>query len=141
MHPVALRGRSEPAAHALAAVRSACRHGSGSLIMVSGPPGIGKTAFLAEVRRQASRMDVTAVSGKCDPLRQVSTGAPVIAMLRAGRRPLAGAEEYGQIVRLSDQPLLLAERIAAAFERAAAAQPVLASGLAALQRRDRPTRR
>jgi len=112
-------------AHALAAVRRARQHGSSSLIVVSGAPGIGKTALLDEVCRQAARMQARVVSGTCEPIGQVSPGAPVIAALRAGRRPLADAEEYAQLVRLSEQPLLLAERIAAVIECAAADGPVL----------------
>lgn len=119
MHPLPLRGRSEPVADVLAAIRGACRHGSSGLFVVSGPPGIGKTVFLREMRRQAARRDVTAVSAECDPMRQVSPGAPVIAMLRSGPGPLVGAEEYEQIVALGDRPLLLAERIAAVLENAA----------------------
>ncbi len=95
--------------------------------MVSGAPGIGKTAMLGEVCRQATRMQLRVASGRCEPIRQVNPGAPVIAALRTGRRPLADAGEYPQIVELADQPLLLAERIAAVIECAAAAGPVLVS--------------
>ena len=95
--------------------------------MVSGAPGIGKTAMLGEVCRQAARMRLRVASGRCEPIRQVSPGAPVIAALRTGRSPLADAGEYAQIVELAGQPLLLAERIAAVIECAAAAGPVLVS--------------
>jgi len=126
-HPGPLRGRSEPTALAIGAVRRALHHGSSALIMVGGAPGIGKTALLGEVRRQAVRMQVRVASGRCEPIGQVSPGAPMIAALRAGRSPLVGAEEYEQLTRLSDQPLLLAERIAAVVECAAADGPVLVS--------------
>ena len=95
--------------------------------MVSGAPGIGKTAMLGEVCCQAARMRLRVASGRCEPIKQVSPGAPVIAALRTGRSPLADAGEYAQIVELAGQPLLLAERIAAVIECAAAAGPVLVS--------------
>ena len=89
---------------ALGALRSAVHHGSSTLIMVSGAPGIGKTAMLGEVCRQAARMRLRVASGRCEPIRQVSPGAPVIAALRTGRSPLADAGEYAQIVELDFFP-------------------------------------
>ena len=83
--------------------------------------------MLGEVCRQATRMQLRVASGKCEPIRQVNPGAPVIAALRTGRSPLADAGEYAQIVELAGQPLLLAERIAAVIECAVAAGPVLVS--------------
>ena len=103
LHPGPLRGRTEPVAIALGALRSAVHHGSSTLIMVSGAPGIGKTAMLGEVCRQAARMRLRVASGRCEPIRQVSPGAPVIAALRTGRSPLADAGEYAQIVELASQ--------------------------------------
>ena len=127
LHPGPLRGRSEPVAVALGALRSAVHHGSSTLIMIGGAPGIGKTAMLGEVCRQAARMGLRVASGRCEPIRQVSPGAPVIAALRMGRSLLADAGEYAQLVELAGQPLLLAERIATVIECAAAARPVLVS--------------
>ena len=95
LHPGPLRGRTEPVAvEALGALRSAVHHGSSTLIMVSEERlGIGKTAMLGEVCRQAARMRLRVASGRCEPIRQVSPGAPVIAALRTGRSPLADAGE------------------------------------------------
>ena len=56
---------------------------------------------------------------------QVWPGAPVIALLRAGPAPLAGAAEYEQITRVIAEPLILADRIASRLEQAAAAGPLL----------------
>ncbi|MGW7545046.1 AAA family ATPase [Streptomyces sp. NPDC054770] len=120
-----LRGRSEPMVRALSLVRSAQKHGSGGVILVNGPAGIGKSALLAEVCRQAGRIGVRPVVGQCDPIEQVSPGAPVIAALRAGRGPLVTIEQYRQILKAAHEPLLLAERIAADLEAAAADGPVL----------------
>ena len=77
--------------------------------MVGGAPGIGKTALLGEVRRQAARMQVRVASARCEPIGQVSPGAPADRRTARGPQSLVGAEEYEQLARLSDQPLLLAE--------------------------------
>jgi DNA-binding CsgD family transcriptional regulator len=112
-------------ASALSALRGACQHGTSSSVLISGPPGIGKTALLAEIGQQATRMKIRVGRSKCDPIEQVWPGAPVIAALRAGRDPLTSAEEYEQIAGVVSEPLLLADRIAARLEELAAVQPLL----------------
>jgi DNA-binding CsgD family transcriptional regulator len=104
---------------ALAALRGARQHGSSSLVFVSGPSGIGKTALLSEICRQAVAMKFRVASSKCDAIEQVWPGAPVIAMLRGGRDPLVTAAQYEDITRMISEPLVLAERIAARLEEAA----------------------
>ena len=126
MQPQPLRGRSEPMERALAMIHAAKRHGAGGVVLVSGPAGIGKSSLLAELCRQAERMQVRAALGTCDPIEQVTPGAPVITALRAGRAPLVDREAYESIVEaLHHEPLLLVERTASALEGASADKPVL----------------
>src|SRR3984885_4776620 len=120
-----LRGRSEPMASALSALRGACQHGTSSSVQISGPAGIGKTALLAEICQQATRSKIRAGRSTCDPIEQVWPGAPVIAALRAGRDPLTLAAEYEQIAGAVSEALLLADRIASRLEDIAAVQPLL----------------
>src|SRR5580698_5056139 len=120
-----LRGRSEPMASALSALRGACHHGTSASVLISGPAGIGKTALLAEICEQATRMKIRVGWSKCDPIEQVWPGAPVIAALRAGRDPLTTADQYEQIAGAVSEPLLLADRIASRLEELAAVQPLL----------------
>ena len=94
-------------------------------MLLSGPAGIGKTALLAGICQQATRMNIRVAWSKCDPIEQVWPGAPVIAALRAGRDPLTTAGEYEQIAGVVSEPLLLAERIASRLEDLAAVQPLL----------------
>ena len=94
-------------------------------MLISGPAGIGKTALLAGICQQATRMNIRVGWSKCDPIEQVWPGAPVIAALRAGRDPLTTAGEYEQIAGVVSEPLLLADRIASRLEDLAAAQPLL----------------
>ena len=120
-----LRGRVEPMGQALAVLRSAHQSGSTAAVLVSGPPGIGKTALLSEIRAQATAMGFRAAACKCDQIEQVWPGAPVIAMLRGGPAPLVSAAEYEKITRLVSEPLLLADQIASSLENAALAGPLL----------------
>jgi DNA-binding CsgD family transcriptional regulator/tetratricopeptide (TPR) repeat protein len=124
---------------ALAALRGARQHGSSSVVFVSGPSGIGKTALLSEICRQAVAMKFRVASSKCDPIEQVWPGAPVIAMLRGGRDPLATAAEYEDITRMVSEPLVLADRIAARLEGAAMTGALLI-GIDDLQWADRVSR-
>src|SRR5580693_7117437 len=112
-------------ASALSALRGSCLHGTSASVLISGPAGIGKTALLAEICEQATRMKIRVGWSKCDPIEQVWPGAPVIAALRAGRDPVTTAEQYGQIAALVGEPLLLADRIASLLEELAAAEPLL----------------
>jgi len=112
-------------ARALAVLRTARGYGYGGVLLVSGSPGIGKTALLTEICRQAAALRVRVAAGKCDPIEQVWPGAPILALLRDGRTPLACADEYAECTRAVSQPLLLAERVASILETAAAGAPVL----------------
>ena len=120
-----LRGRSEPMARALSVVRAAHRYGYSGVLLVSGPAGIGKTALLGEVCRQSAAQQIRIAASKCDPIEQVWPGAPILALLRDGRKPLANADDYAECTRAVREPLLLAERIATIVETAAARTTVL----------------
>lgn len=134
-----LRGRGEPMAAALAVLRAASHHGSSGVVLVTGPSGIGKSALVSEVCRQAGAMRLRVAGSTCDPVEQVSPGAPVVALLRTGRDPLTTGPQYEEITRAVDEPLLLVERIAAHLEGVAAATPLLIA-LDDLQCADRTSR-
>jgi DNA-binding CsgD family transcriptional regulator len=120
-----LRGRSEPMASALSALRGASQHGISASVVICGPAGIGKTTLLAEICEHATRMKIRVGRSKCDPIEQVWPGAPVIAALRTGRDPLITTGEYEQIAGLVSEPLLLADRIASRLEDPAIGHPLL----------------
>src|SRR5271168_1554036 len=103
-------------ASAMSALRGSCQHGTSASVLISGPAGIGKSALLAEICEQATRMKIRVGWSKCDPIEQVWPGAPVIAALRAGQDPLTTADQYEQIARVISEPLLLADRIAYRLE-------------------------
>lgn len=118
-----LRGRSESLSGALGAVRHVRATASCGVVLVTGSPGIGKTALLTEICRQAAGRSFRVSLTKCDEIEQVSPGAPVVAALRSGRDPLISADDYEELDR--SQPLILADRIAAHLEKAAATAPLV----------------
>ncbi|MFD7155507.1 helix-turn-helix transcriptional regulator [Kribbella sp. NPDC059898] len=118
-----LRGRSEQLSVALSAVRRVRTADASGVVLVSGPAGIGKTAVLTEICRQASGQRFRVGRAKCDEIEQVSPGAPVIALLRSGRDPLISADDNEPLGRLA--PLVLADRIATYLEKAVAAGPLV----------------
>jgi predicted ATPase len=120
-----LRGRSAALARALSVLQRARRDESGGLVLITGPAGIGKTALLAEILRQARGMDFRVAAAACEEIGQMWPAAAVLSALRNGRRPMLTPSGYAEIRALADQPLRLAERITAYLEDAAREQPVL----------------
>jgi DNA-binding CsgD family transcriptional regulator/tetratricopeptide (TPR) repeat protein len=112
-------------ARALAVLRGVSQHGASGAVLISGPPGIGKTAVLGEICRQAGTMKFRVAESKCDQIEQVWPGAPVIALLRARPDALTTSDEYAKVARLVTEPLLLADQLASLLEAAAMDGPLL----------------
>src|SRR5258705_5519124 len=123
--PQPLRGRTESLGRALAVLRRARQSDSGGLLLITGPAGIGKTGLLAETIRQARAMSYQVGSSKCDTIEQIWPAAPIMAALRQGREPLLAAADYERMLPLIQQPLLLAERVAAHLQQVAARGPLM----------------
>ncbi|MGO9036112.1 helix-turn-helix transcriptional regulator [Mycobacterium sp.] len=115
-----LRGRDEVLATALGIVRRTRVHGASGVVLITGEPGIGKTALLSEICRQASHTRVRVARSKCDEIEQACAGAPIIGLLRSGRDPLLTAAQFQEIVGLAREPLILVDRIAGHLEQLAA---------------------
>lgn len=125
MAQVALRGRSEAMARALNAVRRADRTGQGALVVITGEPGIGKSAVLRAVVEQASRAGFKVGGGKAEQGDQIAPGAPLLVSLRSGPHPLLPGDAFASLAPLYDNPLWLVDRISALLEELAAHTPVL----------------
>ncbi|MEV6845829.1 AAA family ATPase [Actinoplanes sp. NPDC051411] len=120
----ALRGRSEEVAAALRALRAA-RDGDPSVLVVHGEPGIGKTALVHAVVEQAGRLGYAvgaATARDGDRLAPLSSLGPA---LRSGPRPLVGSDDFLSLAALNDQPLWLAERLAALLSARSDTEPLL----------------
>src|SRR5690349_4886039 len=125
MARVALRGRSVAMAKALTALDRAARTGQGALVVISGEPGIGKSAVLRSVVEQASRAGFKVGSGKAEQNDQIAPGAPLLVSLRSGPTPLLPGDAFASLAPLYDQPLWLVDRISALLEELAVHGPVL----------------
>jgi tetratricopeptide (TPR) repeat protein len=112
-----LRARDEELAAALGVVRRPPAHAASGVVLISGDAGIGKTALLSEICRQATQMRIRVARSKCDEIGQACPGAPIIGLLRSGPDPLLTAAEFQEITGLIGEPLVLVDRSAGHLER------------------------
>ena len=120
-----LRGRDDELATALRVVRRTHDHRASGVVLVSGDPGIGKTALLSGIAFQAAQMHIRVARSKCDEIGQAYPGAPILGLLRAGRDPLIAAADFEALTELTGNPLMLVERTAGHLQTVAAAHRVL----------------
>ena len=120
-----LRGRDHEMSTALAVIRRTRRHDTSGVLLISGNAGVGKTALLSEICRQAAQMNIRLARGKCDEIEQAWPGAPVVGLLRTGRDPLLAEPEFQDISALIAEPLLLVDRIGGHLARLADGQRLL----------------
>ncbi|MFD9735620.1 helix-turn-helix transcriptional regulator [Umezawaea sp. NPDC059074] len=116
-HP--LRGRSTELGTALRALRA------GTLVVVRGEPGIGKTAFVREVVEQARRQGRAVGTSTARPGDDVTPLASLGPALRSGPDPALTSTDFLALAPLTAQPLWLAEHLAALLERRAERDPLL----------------
>src|SRR3954452_8271820 len=114
-----LRGRDDELSTALAVVRRTRTHGASGVVLISGNAGVGMTALLSEICRQAAHMNIRLARSKCDEIEQACPGAPMVGLLRTGRDPLLSAPEFQEINALTAEPLLLVDRTAGHLARLA----------------------
>jgi predicted ATPase len=91
-------------ARALRVARRTHAHRASGVVLVSGDSGIGKTALLSEITRQAAHMHIRVGRTKCDKIGYTYLGAPILSLLRAGRDPLISAAELEALTKLLDNP-------------------------------------
>ena len=112
MSELVLRGRSAEIARLSAVLLRAATDGRGSTVLIAGEPGIGKTALLRDLQRQAMSRSFAVGFGKADEVSQIAPGAPVLQALRGGSSPELTEDEFAGLVGLYDRPLWLVEAIA-----------------------------
>ncbi|MFK4089946.1 ATP-binding protein [Kribbella sp. NPDC020789] len=106
-----LRGRSQELGRLLEALRAAA-DGTASLAVITGEPGLGKSALVAAAVEQAERhgfLVAQATAQQTDDISPLSSLAPA---LRGGREPLVETEHFMELASLNTQPLWFAERLA-----------------------------
>ena len=120
-----LRGREDALATALGIIRRTHNHRASGVVLVSGDPGIGKTALVSEIARQAAQMRIRVARTKCEEIGPACPGAPVLGLLRSGRDPLIAATDFEELTELTSNPLLLVDRTVGHLQAVAAAHRVL----------------
>jgi DNA-binding CsgD family transcriptional regulator len=124
---------------ALGKLRQTARAGHGQILLVTGDPGMGKTALANAILAEAASLRFCCLTASADAIGQLSPGAPLLIALRQGPEPLLSGADIAELVRLVDEPLLLLEAISDRLETVAAAGPTLIM-LDDLERADQLTR-
>lgn len=122
--PGPLRGRSAELGTILDTLRLV-QEGTPAMVLVNGEPGIGKTALLREVSREATRSGFTVARTTAHENDRVAPLASLGPALRFGSVPLVDSADFMDLAALHEQPLWLAERLADLLDRRARANPVL----------------
>src|SRR5215469_2183122 len=125
MADLRLRGR-QPEQAVLADMIAGAADGAAGIVLIDGPAGIGKSRLIQDAARLAAERGFAVAAARSDELDQVTPLGPLIAALRASEPPILGGDRL-HISGLADQRLWLLDRLHAALEAAAAAQPVLIS--------------
>ncbi|WBQ07198.1 helix-turn-helix transcriptional regulator [Kribbella sp. CA-293567] len=106
-----LRGRSAELGQLLAAMRAA-EAGTASLTVVTGEPGIGKSALVRALVEQAERHGLLVAQAAAHQTDEISPLASLAPALRSGSDPLISTEHFLELAALNGQPLWLGERLA-----------------------------
>ena len=119
-----LRGR-EPEQAILADLIAGTAGGTAGIVMIDGPPGIGKSGLVQHAARLATENGFIVAAARSDELDQVTPLGPLLTALRASEPAIIGGDDRLLMPGLADQRLWLLDRLSTALESAAAAHPVL----------------
>lgn len=106
-----LRGRSAELGQLLEAMRAA-DGGEASLTVVTGEPGIGKSALVRAMVEQAERHGLLVAQAAAHQTDELSPLASLAPALRSGPDPLISTDHFLELAALNGQPLWLGERLA-----------------------------
>ena len=101
------------------------RSGVGSVVLVEGAPGMGKSRLLAEAARIAGRLSFRVGSGAAEPVESAVELAPVMAALLEGPEPLLDRDDLHDRQALPEHRYWLLQDVQAGLERVALEQPLL----------------
>jgi hypothetical protein len=104
MVDVVLRGRAEPMATVLRVIRKVVRTGQGDGLVITGEAGIGKSALLTAVLREAGRLGAVCGTVRADRIGRIVPGGPLLTALRDGPDPVIPAETAEPLAALTGQP-------------------------------------
>jgi DNA-binding CsgD family transcriptional regulator len=99
--------------------------GVGSVVVIEGAPGFGKTRLLREVLSRAQQVGIRGGSGMADPLDRVVELAPVMEALFQGDRPLMDRGALRDDHTAPEQRFWLLQDLEALLETRALKEPLL----------------
>ncbi len=123
--PPLLRGRLRELEQARDVLEETARTGQASAILISGSPGIGKSAVLERVIQSGQRYGFAVGRNKADEADQIAPMALLLLALRYGSAPLVSRQAFSELAPLRDQPLWLIDELIAILEERAMRTPVL----------------
>jgi DNA-binding CsgD family transcriptional regulator len=120
-----LRGRLPELERARDVLEETARTGEASAILISGSPGIGKSAMLDRIIQSAQRRGFAIGRNKADEADQIAPMALLLLALRYGSNPLVSRKAFSDLAPLRDQPLWLIDELIAILEERSMTTPVL----------------
>ena len=120
-----LRGRLPELERARDVLEETARTGEASAILISGSPGIGKSAVLDRIVQSAQRRGFAIGRNKADEADQIAPMALLLLALRYGSNPLVSRQAFSDLAPLRDQPLWLIDELMAILEERSMTTPVL----------------
>ncbi len=120
-----LRGRLSELDRAESVLEETAATGQASSILISGTPGIGKSAVLDRIVRSAKRRGFAIGRNKADEADQIAPMALLLLALRYGTHPLVSHQAFSDLAPLRDQPLWLIDQLIAILEERSMRTPIL----------------
>jgi len=110
---------------AIVAALGGARDGRGSVLLVEGGPGLGKSRLLEEAVRLAGRAGVRAAVGRADVDDTVVPMGPLMAACFGGNAPLLDRSDLSALAALREDRYWVLLELEALLERAALEHPML----------------
>jgi DNA-binding CsgD family transcriptional regulator len=120
-----LRGRSLELERASNVLDETAGTGQAAAILISGSPGIGKSAVLDRVIQSAQLLGYAMGRNKADETDQIAPMALLLLALRYGPSPLVSRQAFSDLAPLRDQPLWLIDQLIAILEERSMRTPIL----------------
>ncbi|MFF3515605.1 AAA family ATPase [Streptomyces sp. NPDC002573] len=120
-----LRGTSAAISESLAELRRTRRTGQGGVVVIGGEAGIGKSALLAALRREARPAGFRATWLKARAADRLAPGSALLLTPSCGRVPFLPSSQLDVAFALVDEPMVFIDHIAKLLDEAVGESPAL----------------